>query len=427
MNLWSVTAWASARWSAPGIFALLGVVALSAGDETYISFLLGGGVAVLSGYSYAKLATRYPDAGGIATFFDKAFGAGRLSGTLSLIFLLTIAATIGMVAKAFGAYAATLAFGHSDELWVNAFASGVTIMLVLLNVAGSKLVGKAELVLVGVKLTILTGLISAGTYGMIYQAPTKHVAPHVLSVIGSVGLALFAYAGYAVMPNTAGNIAHPRQTIPRAIYLAIGIVTLLYVLLAIVVVGSVPAGDLSRDADTALAVAARPLLGQSGYIIVCVTALLATASGINAWVFTAMQISTAMARAGQLPEMFTQLAWRKGTIGLFVGIAAIVLAINFFDLTALANIASSAFIFSHMAVQVAHWRLIDETNGSRPLVGLALSSMAVVLVVFLWSTAFTEPWSVALFFVFIAGSWIVEVLLDRRTRRTEDLPPTART
>ncbi len=156
MNLWSVTALGIGAMVGAGIFALLGVVALAAGDETYISFLLGGGIALLSGYSYAKLATRYPDAGGIATFFDKAFGAGRLSGTLSLIFLLTIAATIGMVAKAFGAYAATLALGHSDELWVNGFASSITIILVLLNVAGSNLVGKAELVLVGVKLTILS-------------------------------------------------------------------------------------------------------------------------------------------------------------------------------------------------------------------------------------------------------------------------------
>ena len=107
-----------------------------------------------------------------------------------------------------------------------------------------------------------------------------------------------------------------------------------------------------------------------------------------------------------------QLAWRKGTLGLFVGVVAILLAINFFNLAALADIASAAFIFSHMAVQVAHWRLIDETKGSRPLVGLALLSMAFVLVVFLWSTAFTEPWSVALFFVFIAGSWSVEAALS---------------
>ncbi len=128
--------------------------------------------------------------------------------------------------------------------------------------------------------------------------------------------------------------------------------------------------------------------GQSGYIVVSVTALLATASGINAWVSTAMQISAAMARADQLPGMFPQLAWRKGTRGSLVGVAAILLAINFFDLTALANIASAAFIFSHMAVQAAHWPLIDETRGSRPLVGLALLSMAVC-----WLSFFGRPYS----------------------------------
>jgi amino acid transporter len=102
MNLWSVTALGIGAMVGAGIFALLGVIALVAGDQTYLSFLLGGGVALLSGYSYAKLAMRYPDAGGISTFFDKAFGAGTLSGTLSLIFALTIAATIALVAKAFG-------------------------------------------------------------------------------------------------------------------------------------------------------------------------------------------------------------------------------------------------------------------------------------------------------------------------------------
>jgi amino acid transporter len=290
---------------------------------------------------------RYPDAGGISTFFDKAFGAGTLSGTLSLIFALTIAATIALVAKAFGAYAAPLVFGHTSALWVSAFASGITILLVLLNVAGSNLVGKAELILVGIKLTILAVLILAATYAMTTHAPIKHATPHFLPVVGSVGMALLAYAGYAAMPNAAGNVAHPKQIIPKAIYLAIGVVTLLYVLLSLVVVGSVPTGEISRDADTLLAVAARPLLGQAGYIAVSVTALLATASCINAFIFTGMKISLAMAQSGQLPKMFAKLVWRKGTLGVLLAVAAVLLAINLFDLTALASIASAAFVFCH--------------------------------------------------------------------------------
>ncbi len=152
MNIWSVTAMGVGAMVGAGIFALLGVVALVAGNETYIAFLLGGTVALLSGYSYAKLAARYPDAGGLVAYFDQAFGTGRLSGTLSLTYLLTIAASIALVAKAFGPYAAPLAFGGTNFFWINAFASGITVLLVLLNVAGSGLVGKAELVLVGIKL-----------------------------------------------------------------------------------------------------------------------------------------------------------------------------------------------------------------------------------------------------------------------------------
>jgi len=412
MNIWSVTAMGIGAMVGAGIFALLGVVALAAGDLTYVAFLIGGCIAALSGYSYAKLSARYPDAGGIAVFFDRAFGAGRVSGMLSLIFLLTLAATIAMVAKAFGSYAAPLAFGAVDPWAVNAFASAIILVLALLNFGGSKFVGKAEILLVGIKLSVLAMLICAGGWGMTMHAPITHAAPRLLPVIGSVGITMLAYAGFGMMPNAAGSVANPKATIPHAIYLAIAIVTLVYVALAVVVVDSVPVAELSRDANTVVAVAARPVLGQAGYIIVSITALLATASCINSWIFTTMQIATAMAKAGQLPQMFAHLFWRQGTLGLLLSVAAILIAINVFDLTALASIASATFVLSHMAVHIAHWRLIDETKGSRLLVGLGLLTMSTVLAIFLWSIAPTQPWALGLIAVFLAGSWGTEYLLS---------------
>ena len=65
MNLWSVTALGIGAMVGAGIFAVLGQTAELAGKLTYLSFILGGIVAALCGYSYAKLACRYPDAGGI--------------------------------------------------------------------------------------------------------------------------------------------------------------------------------------------------------------------------------------------------------------------------------------------------------------------------------------------------------------------------
>jgi amino acid transporter len=413
MNMWSVAAMGVGAMVGAGIFALLGVVALVAGGETYISFLLGGVVAALSGYTYAKLAAHYPKAGGLTEYFHEAFGTGTTSGTLSLTYLITTAATIAMVAKAFGSYATALAFGGKDPLMIDIFASAITIVMVLLNIAGSALVGKAEVALVGIKLTILAVLLAAGAYGMTSHAAVPHVTPHVLTLVGSVGLTFFAYAGFGMMTNASGSVRDPERTIPRAIYLALTVVILLYAALAVIVLGSVSMADLKQHADTAVAVAARPVLGQAGYVVVSIAALLATASGINAWVFTAMDISQSMVKVGNLPGMFAHFVWRKGSLGLLIGVGTILLAINFFDLTALARVASATFLFSYLAVQLAHWHLIGETKGSRLLVGVGTLFMAGVLGCFLWSTFLAQPWALAAVVGFLACSWLIEFFLAR--------------
>jgi amino acid transporter len=411
MNLWSVTAMGIGAMVGAGIFALLGQAALVAGGETYLAFLLGGVVAALSGYSYAKLATRYPDAGAITAYFDHAFETGHIAGTLSLIFLITLAATVAMVAKAFGAYAAPLVGGGTDIVWINGFASAIVILLTLLNIMGAGLVGKTELILVGIKLVILTTLMLAGGIGMIGKPQVAHVAPGIMGIVSSVGLTFFAYAGYGIIANAAGSVAHPERTIPRAIFLAIGVVVVLYVGLALVVLGSLSSSDIAQHANTAVADAAVPVLGHAGYVIVSAGALLATASAINAYVFSAMKTASALAQAGQLPQMFGRKVWRDGTSGLLLGIGGILLAVNVFNLDALAHIASATFLIIYLAVHVAHWRLIDETRAYRIPVAVGFLSMAVVLAVFLWTAAIAQPWSVALIVVFIVSSWAAEVFI----------------
>ncbi len=396
-----------------GIFALLGQTALAAGSYTYVAFILGGVVAVLSGYSYAQLAAHYPDAGGLVTYFDRAFGIGRLSGALSLMYLITIASAVALLAKAFGAYATALVGAGTNQLFIDIFASGIFILLLALNFAGTALVGKAEIILVGIKLVILAGLMIAGAVGMVGKVPVTHVQPQIMAVISSVGLTFLAYSGFGIMANAAGSVQHPERTIPRAIFLAIGVVIVLYVGLAIVVVGSVSSGDLVQHANTAVAEAARPIFGSFGFLAVSVGALLATASGINAFIFSSMKIAPALAAAGQLPEVFGRRCWGDGTRGLLLSSVGVLIVIDAFDLNAIANIASAAFLIVYMAIHVAHWRLIVETKGSRLLVALGFLSMAVVLVCFVSSIARTQPWSVGLIVVFVAGSWIVEVLLAR--------------
>jgi amino acid transporter len=415
MNLWSVTALGIGAMVGAGVFAVMGQAALVAGNLTSIAFLVGGLIAALSGYSYAILAVHFPESGGVSAYFDRAFGTGRLSGTLSLVYMFTIAITVALVAKAFGGYAAPLFFGVSNQLLMNVFASCIIILLTLLNVWGSGLVGRAEIVLVAIKLVILAGLMIAGSASLIGKAPVAEFHPGITGLAGCVGLTFLAYAGYDNTANAASSVKNPRRTIPLAMFLAISTVVVLYVGLAFVVLANVPAAQIAAHSETAVAEAARPILGQAGYVIVSIGALLATASGINAWIYNGMNISLALAKAGQLPRLFRQIVWRQATRGILASVAFILLIVNFMNLAMLANITSAAFLIIYLSVYVAHWHLIGETRANRWLVGAGFLTMFTVLAGFVWTMILTQPWSAALVAIFVIGSWLIESFLMRKT------------
>jgi amino acid transporter len=419
MNLWSVTALGIGAMVGAGVFAVMGQAALVAGSLTYVAFILGGVIAALSGYSYAILAVHFPEKGGVSAYFDRAFGTARLSGTLSLIYMFTIAITVALVAKAFGGYAAPLFFGHTSRLWVDIFASGIVVLSTLLNMRGSGLVGRAEIALVAIKLVILTALMIVGSVSLVGKPPTQELHSGIMGVVGCVGLTFLAYAGYDNTANAASSVKTPKRTIPLAMFMAISTVIVLYVGLALVVVSSVPAAQIAQHSETAVAEAARPLLGKAGYVIVSVGALLATASGINAWIYNGMNISLSLAKAGQLPRLFSQIVWRQGTRGVLISIAGVLLILNFFDIGTLANVTSAAFLIIYLSVYVAHWRLIRQTKANKWLVGAGFLTMATVLVGFLWAMILAQPWSVGIIAIFIGGSWLIESFLMRKASASE--------
>src|SRR5690349_20427423 len=141
MSLWGVSALGVGSMVGAGIFTLLGEAALMTGRDVYLSFAVGGTIALLSGYSYARLAARFPGPGGIMEYFDRAFPWRTLAGGLSILFLVSLVIALTMISKTFGAYAARLALGDaSSPLAADGFASAIVIVVVLTNMAGSGLV-----------------------------------------------------------------------------------------------------------------------------------------------------------------------------------------------------------------------------------------------------------------------------------------------
>ncbi len=370
-----------------GIFALLGQVILLAAQRTYLAFFTAGIAALLSGYSYAKLAGKYPQSGGLTDYFHIAFKSKFVSGGLSLIYMIASAVSIAMLAKSFGIYAAELIKATENQLfYVNAFAVGLTLILAWLNMQTAAEVGWFETFIVILKLSILICIICVAYYQTDFKIPssTFKYVKH-FDFLRSVGITFFAYAGYGVITNAAANVHKPKRTMALAIYITLIIVMLIYLNLAYVVINYTPQTDLMHDTETAIATVAYKLLGHWGYYFLYLAAGLAFISGINATFFSMFRISQALGKFNVLPKIYTIALTKNATWGNAFTTFIIVLSIVFMDFSSIVNLSSAAFLLSYLGIFAANWKLRKETKSSPNVILLGSALMSIILIGFIIS------------------------------------------
>lgn len=370
-----------------GIFALLGQVILLAGHQTYLAFIIAGTAAIFSGYSYAKLAGRYPQSGGLTDYFHIAFKTKFISGGLSLIYMIASAVSIAMLAKSFGIYAVELIKPISNHLlYTNLFAVGITIVLAWLNMQTAADVGWVETFIVILKLSILIIIIAAAYYQSDLQLAfisSKQI--EYFDFLRSVGVTFFAYAGYGVITNAAANVHKPKRTMALAIYITLIIVMLVYLNLAYVVLNYTPQSDLLHDPETSIALVANKLLGKWGYYFLYLAAGLAFISGINATFFSMFRISQALGKFHVLPVIYTIPLTKNATYGNALTSFLIILSIIFMDFSSIVNLSSAAFLLSYLGIFAANWKLRKETQSSPEIILFGSALMSVILVGFIVS------------------------------------------
>jgi amino acid transporter len=141
-----------------GVSALvLGLTVQIADAGAYLSFAVGGVITALTGRSCALLSVRIRSRGGTAFFLDKCFGT-KVAGPLNVLLWLSYFVMLGLYAVAFGSYGA-----DPDGPWRRVLASGVVLAFAALNLAGARIVGRAEALLVYGKLAILMAFCMAET------------------------------------------------------------------------------------------------------------------------------------------------------------------------------------------------------------------------------------------------------------------------
>ncbi len=397
-----------------GIFALLGAAGAVAGAAVWLSFLIAGIIALLQGYSFAKLGARYPSAGGLLEYVAKGFGDGHFTGVTAWLTYAANAIVTAMVAVSFGSYASSMLTGAEQAAWIKVFAALIIVVMTAVNVVGSGLVANAQTVIVYIVLGILCifAIVTLANMNPSLLAPSGY--PPLRDIVSSVALTFFAFLGFGIITFTAKDLAEPRRQLPRAMYLALGIATVIYVAIALGVFGTLTVDKVISSGGTALAVAAEPALGRAGYWLMSITALFATAGATNAGLYPAAGLSERLAETGQFPPLMARKVGGRASAGLLIQAAACVIMAVFFNLDAIASIGSAVALLIFTLITAAHFRVRGETGASAPVLGLAIAAAGVVLVTFVFTTLIHEPASiVALLAILLLG-----VGLDYGWKRT---------
>ena len=406
-----------------GIFALLGEAGAVAGSAVWLSFLIAGVVSALLGYTVVKLGVRYPSSGGIIAYLMEGFGNGRLVGIASWLgYAAAIVIVCSMVAVSFGSYATSLFVGDAAAgWWDNVFTTAIVLAMAAINVVGTRVVDKAQTVIVILLLAVFAVFIAVTLFDIDFDLLAFSGYPSVSKILASVALTFFAYLGFSVITFAAGDLRDPARELPKAMYGALGLTTLLYVLIALGVFGTLTVTEVVGYGETAIAEAARPALGDFGFTMMAIAALLATSSSVNATLYASGGLTAMLAQVGQFPTFFGRGSRLGPHSGLLITSALVLVVANVVDLSAIASVGSAISLVIFFLVGVAAYRLRTEIGARVAVVLAAIGATAVVLVFFAVDTLRNAPET----FSAIVAITALAVVLDLVWKRVRPSEPTA--
>jgi len=366
-----------------GIFAVLGVAAEEARGATPVAFAVAGVVAALTAYSYSRLSTCFQSAGGTVTFVDRVFGVDVLTGALNIVLWVGYIATTALYISAFANYAATFLPGGTSPgpLLLRALILVGVLIPWAINLANAGLVAKSESFIVVTKLLMLAVVIVAGVPSISMQRLAPATTWPAFPAILAAGMLIFvAYEGFELIANASADMRRPARNLPRAFGISVGLVIVLYVAIATVVVGSLTPAEIIQSADVALAKAAGASLGQLGFTLVAVSALLATLSATNATLYGAARLSFTLATEGELSPAFERKEWNQ-PVGLHItALVGLALAVGL-PLASISTVCSAIFLAVFTVVNAAAFKASKEIRSRRWLAGLGALCCAASLTV----------------------------------------------
>lgn len=325
-----------------GIFVLPALVAAMLGAASPFAFLVCAVAMALFVTSFAIAGSRVSLTGGLYAYVEVAFGPfiGFLAGVLYfLTATLSVSGVISLFTSSFTVLAPALDSG------VGCFLSPLLVFAVLtwINVRGVRGGTRVVELVTIVKLLPLLFFVGVGIFFMKGSDAIALAWPSGQSLGQGVLLLIFAFAGIEVALVPSGEVINPARTVPRAIYLALAITTLLYVLIQLVAQG-ILGGELGKFSVAPLAEAARRFSGPIGRSLLVVGATISAFGYVTSDVLSSPRILFALGRDRFLPRVFAHVHARFRTPDVaIVSYCTICLVLSlissFQQLAILANVA----------------------------------------------------------------------------------------
>ncbi len=386
-----------------GIFVVLAPAARAAGSGLLIGLAVAAAVAYCNATSSARLAARFPAAGGTYLYGRQQLGEfwGYLAGWG---FVAGKAASCAAMALTVGLYA-----------WpaqAHAIAAASVVALTAVNYAGVQKSAWLSRVIVAVVLTVLTAVaVAALSSGAAAPARLDVTDASVGGVLQSAGLLFFAFAGYARIATLGEEVRDPSRTIPRAIPLALGIALAVYTVVAVAalaVLGPQRLADSVAPLTDAVITAGTGWLApavRAGAAIAALGSLLALLLGVSRTVL-------AMARDHHLPHRLSAVHPRFGVphrAELLIGLVVAMLAASA-DVRSAIGFSSFAVLVYYAIANVAALTLRPGEGRPPRLIPLVGVSGCVLL-------AFSLPPSAVLAGIAVLGAGTAVYALQRLTTR----------
>ena len=387
-----------------GIFALPAAVAGQIGSASPLSYLVCAIAMFLFVTSFAMAGSRVSLTGGLYAYVEAAFGSyfGFIAGVLYfLTAILAVSAIVSLTAVSIGGLIPPL----KTEFGRFFIILGILGFLTAINIRGVAVGTRAVEALAVIKLAPLIVFVVAGFF---------FIRPELLAWPGwpagdklgrSVLQLLFAFVGVEVALVPSGEVKNPSRTVPRAIFIALAVTTVLYLGIQIVAQGLL-GQDLGKSGDTALGEAASRLVGNAGRTIMLVGLTVSAFGWVASDVLSSPRIIYAFGRDRFLPKWFATVHPRFHSPSVAIATyAALAFGLSysstFQELAVLSNIAvlalyilcclaalildrrnvqtdgkpftfAGAWIIPILAIGVIFWILAQATRAEFVVIGITL-------------------------------------------------------